>query len=50
MKETQPVIDLDPMTAAISMMSSVEGVILLHGLKVADIVSLQSEPLLSEVF
>ncbi|GLT71808.1 hypothetical protein SLA2020_438010 [Shorea laevis] len=46
----EPVVSLDPMTAAISMISCGEDVISSQGLKVADIESLQSEPLLSDVF
>jgi hypothetical protein len=46
----EPVVSLDPMTAAISMISSGEDVISTQGLKVASIESLQSEPLLSDVF
>jgi len=46
----EPITRLDPMTAAISMISGPEDVISSQGLKASDIVSLQSEPLLSEVF
>jgi len=46
----EPVVSLDPMTAAISMISCGEDVISTPGLKVAGIESLQSEPLLSDVF
>lgn len=49
-EEPQPVVGLDPMTAAISMMSSGEDVMLPQGLKVADFMSLQNDPLFSEVF
>ncbi|KAA8540034.1 hypothetical protein F0562_026726 [Nyssa sinensis] len=46
----EPVLGLDPMTAAISMISFGEDVISSQALKVADIESIQSEQLLSEVF
>ncbi|EEF48950.1 zinc finger protein CONSTANS-LIKE 16 [Ricinus communis] len=46
----EPLIGLDPMTAAISMISCGEEVISSQGLKAADIESIQTEPLLSEVF
>lgn len=46
----EPIVGLDPMTAAISMISCGEEVIPPQGLKVADIESIQSDPLLSEVF
>lgn len=46
----EPIARLDPMTAAISMISGPEDVISSQGLKASDIVSLQGEPLLSEVF
>ncbi|KAL3713890.1 hypothetical protein ACJRO7_036302 [Eucalyptus globulus] len=49
-EEPQLVVGLDPMTAAISMMSSGEDVMLPQGLKVADFMSLQNDPLFSEVF
>jgi len=45
----EPVASLDPMTAAISMISCGEDVISSQGLTVADIESLQSELLLSDV-
>ncbi|KAJ7965358.1 Zinc finger protein CONSTANS-like protein [Quillaja saponaria] len=46
----EPVMDLDPMTAAMSMISSGEDVISPQGLKATDIDSFQNEQLLSEVF
>jgi len=46
----EPVVSLDPMTAAISMVSCGEDVISHQALKVADIESLQKEQLLNEVF
>ncbi|PKI52141.1 hypothetical protein CRG98_027557 [Punica granatum] len=46
----EPIIGLDPMAAAISMISCGEDSILAQDLKVADIASLQNEPLFSEVF
>uniref|UniRef100_A0A5B6ZVJ2 Putative zinc finger protein CONSTANS-LIKE 1 isoform X1 n=1 Tax=Davidia involucrata TaxID=16924 RepID=A0A5B6ZVJ2_DAVIN len=46
----EPVERLDPMTAAISMISCGEDVISPQALKVADIESIQSEQLFSEVF
>ncbi|KAM1711971.1 hypothetical protein EV2_002187 [Malus domestica] len=46
----EPAIGLDPMTAAISMISSGEDVTSSQGLKVADLESLQSEQLLNDVF
>ncbi|XP_030460482.1 two-component response regulator-like PRR37 [Syzygium oleosum] len=46
----EPIARLDLMTAAISMISGPEDVISSQGLKSGDIVSLQGEPLLSEVF
>ncbi|OAY48460.1 uncharacterized protein LOC110618005 [Manihot esculenta] len=46
----QPLVGLDPMTAAISMISCGEEVISSQGLKAADIVSIQTEQLMSEVF
>ncbi|XP_015878427.2 uncharacterized protein LOC107414762 isoform X2 [Ziziphus jujuba] len=46
----EPAVSLDPMTAAISMVSCGEDVISHQALKVADIESLQKEQLLSEVF
>ncbi|XP_041012193.1 putative zinc finger protein CONSTANS-LIKE 11 [Juglans microcarpa x Juglans regia] len=54
-KAPEPIIEeqfvsLDPMTAAISMISCGQDVISTQGLKVADIESLQNEQLLSEVF
>ncbi|XP_021674711.2 uncharacterized protein LOC110660656 isoform X2 [Hevea brasiliensis] len=54
-KAPEPIIELplgglDPMTAAISMISCGEEVISSQGLKVADIESIQTDQLLSEVF
>ncbi|KAI3410569.1 uncharacterized protein J3R85_018779 [Psidium guajava] len=49
-EEQQLVVGLDPMTAAISMMSSGEDVMLPQELKVADFMSLQNDPLFSEVY
>ncbi|KAG6649960.1 uncharacterized protein LOC122314463 [Carya illinoinensis] len=46
----EPVVSLDPLTAAISIISCGEDVMSTQGLKVADIESLQNEQLLSEVF
>ncbi|XP_059589686.1 zinc finger protein CONSTANS-LIKE 1 isoform X1 [Vitis vinifera] len=46
----EPVMGLDPMTAAMSMIPCGEDVISPQGLKVSDIESIQSEQLLSEVF
>ncbi|KAK3005709.1 hypothetical protein RJ639_017297, partial [Escallonia herrerae] len=46
----EPMIGLDPMAAAISMMSCGEDVLSPQALKVADIGSIQTEQLLSEVF
>ncbi|XP_050224825.1 zinc finger protein CONSTANS-LIKE 1 isoform X2 [Mercurialis annua] len=46
----EPLLDLDPMTATISMISCGEEVISSQGLKVADIESIQNEQLLSEVY
>ncbi|KAI4340918.1 hypothetical protein MLD38_025710 [Melastoma candidum] len=46
----EPLMSIDPMTAAISMISSGEDIILPQGLKVSDIVSLQTEPLFSDVY
>ncbi|KAF7816696.1 Zinc finger protein CONSTANS-LIKE 5 [Senna tora] len=46
----EPVMDLDPMTAAISMISCGEDVVSSQGLKPTDIDALQNEQLLSEVF
>lgn len=46
----EPVLDLDPVAAAISMMSCGEDVVSSQGLESADIDALQSEQLLSEVF
>lgn len=46
----EPVMDLDPMSAAISMISCGEDVVSSQGLKPADIDALQTEQLLSEVF
>lgn len=46
----EPVVNLDPMAAAISMVSCGEDVISRQALKVADIESLQKEQLLSEAF
>nr|XP_023906267.1 uncharacterized protein LOC112017994 isoform X1 [Quercus suber] len=46
----EPVVSLDPMTAAMSIISCGEDVISTQGLKVADIESLRNEQLLNEVF
>ncbi|KAI8030306.1 Zinc finger protein CO3 [Camellia lanceoleosa] len=46
----EPAVGLDPMTAAISMISCGEDVISPQALKVVDIESIQNEQLLSEVF
>ncbi|KAG8638333.1 hypothetical protein MANES_14G006300v8 [Manihot esculenta] len=46
----EPLLGLDPMTAAISMITCGEDVISSQGLKVADIESIETEQLLSEVF
>ncbi|KAI4337962.1 hypothetical protein L6164_016323 [Bauhinia variegata] len=46
----EPIMDIDPMIAAISMISCGEEVISSQGLKSTDIDSLQNEQLLSEVF
>lgn len=49
-EEQETVVDLDPMTAAIAMISCGDDVIPPAVLKVSDIESLQNEPLLSDVF
>ncbi|KAI4307117.1 hypothetical protein L6164_030337 [Bauhinia variegata] len=46
----EPIMDIDPMTAAISMISCGEDVISSQGLRSTDIDSLQNEQLLSDVF
>ncbi|KAL9374735.1 hypothetical protein Peur_031614 [Populus x canadensis] len=46
----EPLVVIDPMTAAISMISCGEEVISSQGLKAADIESIQNEQLLNEVF
>lgn len=46
----EPLMDLDPVAAAISMISCGEDVVSSQGLKSTDIDALQSEQLLSEVF
>ncbi|KAI4378178.1 hypothetical protein MLD38_015698 [Melastoma candidum] len=46
----EPIMGIDPVTAAISMMSGGQDVVLPPGLKVSDIVSLQTEPLFSDVY
>ncbi|XP_057995852.1 zinc finger protein CONSTANS-LIKE 16 isoform X2 [Hevea brasiliensis] len=46
----EPLVGLDPMTAALSMISCGEEVISSQGLKVADIESIETEQLLSEIF
>ncbi|XP_065867975.1 uncharacterized protein [Euphorbia lathyris] len=46
----EPLADVDPMTAAISMISCGDDVMSSQGLKAADIESIQTEQLLSEVF
>nr|QNN88929.1 CONSTANS-like protein [Oncidium hybrid cultivar] len=46
----EPVLELDPITAAICMMASDEDVIAAEAMKVADIESIQNDHLLSEVF
>ncbi|KAB5531631.1 hypothetical protein DKX38_018301 [Salix brachista] len=46
----EPLLGIDPMTAAISMISCGEEVITSQGLKVTDIESIQNEQLLNEVF
>ncbi|KAI4319971.1 hypothetical protein MLD38_033501 [Melastoma candidum] len=46
----EPLMGIDPMTSAISMISSGEDIILPQGLKVSDMVSLQTEPLFSDVY
>ncbi|KAF8008407.1 hypothetical protein BT93_K2172 [Corymbia citriodora subsp. variegata] len=49
-EEPQSDVGLDLMTADISMMSSGEDIMLPQGLKVADFMSLQNDPLFSDVF
>ncbi|XP_038708327.1 zinc finger protein CONSTANS-LIKE 16-like isoform X2 [Tripterygium wilfordii] len=46
----EPIIGVDPMTLAISMISFADDIILSQGLKVADIESIQSDQLLNDVF
>lgn len=46
----EPILELDPITAAICMMSNGEDVIAAEAMKVADIESIQNEHLFSEVF
>ncbi|KAI4363673.1 hypothetical protein MLD38_019861 [Melastoma candidum] len=46
----EPIMVIDPMTAAISMMSGGQYVVLPPGLKFPDIVSLQNEPLFSDFY
>ncbi|GAB4826226.1 hypothetical protein Ancab_009091 [Ancistrocladus abbreviatus] len=46
----EPVVSLDPVAAAISMMSCGDDIIPAEGLKVGDVESLQNQPLLSEMF